>query len=98
MRGIIYSIKSLTTNQIYIGSTKQPINVRKSKHIYDSKIQKRQKPVHKIINVNGGWNNYNFSILHEDDFNSIIDLRLKEKEIINDYKQNPDYLLLNVQL
>ena len=98
MKGIIYSIKSLSTKVIYIGSTKQPINVRKSKHIYDSKIIKRMKPVHKFVNENGTWDNYQFSIIVEEDFNSIIELRLKERKIIEDYKQNQDYILLNSNL
>lgn len=98
MKGIIYSIKSLSTNKIYIGSTKQTLNIRKSKHIYDSKVIKRAKPVHKFINENGGWNNYQFSIINEDNFNNIIELRLKERKIINDYKQNQDYILLNTKI
>ena len=98
MRGIIYTIRGLNSNYIYIGSTKQPINVRKSKHIYDSKIPARSKPIHKFINANGGWDSYRFSVLNEDDFNSIIELRLKEKKIIDDYQQNQDYILLNTKM
>ena len=36
-KGIIYSIKSLNSNLIYIGSSKQSLASRKAKHVYDSK-------------------------------------------------------------
>jgi len=48
-------IRSKTANDIYIGCTKQTLNIRRSKHIYDSKTTKRMKPIHKYINNNGGW-------------------------------------------
>ena len=98
MKGVIYSIRSLSSNHIYIGSTKQQLNIRKSKHIYDSKVQKRSKPIHKFINSNGSWDNFQFSTIMEDDFNSIVELRLKEKKIIEDYKQNNNFILLNTKM
>ena len=98
MRGIIYTIRSLNSNQICIGSMKQTLGIRKSKHIYDSKIINWAKPLHKFINANGGWENYQFSILNEGNFNSIIELRLKERKTINDYKQNKEYILLNTKI
>ncbi len=33
--GIIYGMRCLNTNQLYIGSTKQPLKTRHSKHITD---------------------------------------------------------------
>ncbi len=65
MKGIIYCIKSLNSNVIYIGSSKQSITTRKSKHIYDSKHSKRCKPVHRYINENGTWSNYVFEKLEQ---------------------------------
>ena len=63
MKGIIYCIKSLNSNLIYIGCTKQGLSTRIAKHIYDSKHPKRMKPVHKLILENGGFNNFDFKIL-----------------------------------
>ena len=98
MKGTIYCIRSLSSNHIYIGSTKQSLSVRKSKHLYDSKKPSRCKPLHRFINNNGTWNNYQFSIINEEDFNSIIEIRLKENKIIEDYKHNNNYILLNSKM
>jgi hypothetical protein len=95
MRGLIYMIRSKTANDIYIGCTKQTLNIRRSKHIYDSKKNKRMKPIHKHINNNGGWSNYNFEIIEEKEYENLKDLRDKEKQLIQSYKNDNDYLLLN---
>ena len=95
MKSIIYAIRHIQNNQIYIGSTIQPIKIRFSKHIYDSKHQERMKPFHKIVNDNGGWNNYYISVIKELNCNSIDELRCHENKIILDYKCNPNYHVLN---
>ena len=96
MKGCIYCIKSLNQNNIYIGCTKQPINVRYAKHRYDSKHQHRIKPVHKKILETGGFDNYYIKILKEyDNLHSLVELREYEKKIINDYRDNDDYTLMN---
>jgi hypothetical protein len=93
MKGYIYCIKCLNSNLIYIGSTKQSLEKRKSKHIYDSKKSNRIKPVHKLILENGNFENFQMKILKEvDDLNI---LHLQEKKIIEDYKNNKDYKLMN---
>ena len=71
MRGIIYCIKCLDSNKIYIGSTIQPLAVRKSKHIYDSKKPLRAKPIHRFINKNGDWSNFEFEKLEEKEYDNI---------------------------
>jgi hypothetical protein len=98
MKGCVYCIKSLyDSNNIYIGCTKQPINVRYAKHKYDSKHSHRIKPVHKMILETGGFDNYYIKILKEyDNLNSLEELREYEKKIINDYRNN-DYNLMNSQ-
>ena len=98
MKGCIYCIKSLNqNNNIYIGCTKQPLNVRYAKHRYDSKHQHRIKPVHKMILETGGFDNYYIKTLKEfDNLNSLEELREYEKKIINDYIDN-DYNLMNSQ-
>jgi hypothetical protein len=95
MRGLIYMIRSKTANDIYIGCTKQSLNIRRSKHIYDSKKIKRMKPIHKYINDNGGWTNYNFEIIEEKEYETLKDLREIEKQFIKSYKDNDEYSLLN---
>ena len=97
MKGIIYCINSLNTNYIYIGCSKQPLSVRKSKHIYDSKKQLRAKPVHKFICENGDWVNYEFKIINNIECDNLKELRIKEKEVIDEYKLNSDYQLLNTR-
>ena len=92
-KGIIYCIKSLNSNLIYIGSSKQSFANRKAKHIYDSKHFKRCKPVHKIILDNGGFDNFQMRVLKYVDDISI--LHLYEKKIIEDYKNNDNYKLMN---
>jgi hypothetical protein len=89
----IYCIKSLNSNLIYIGSSKQSIATRKAKHIYDSKHNKRCKPVHRMILDNGGFNNFQIKVIKEVDDISL--LHLYEKKIIEDYKNNDNYKLMN---
>ena len=93
MKGIIYCIKSLNSNLIYIGCTKQSLATRRAKHIYDSKIEKRMKPVHKLIIENGGFKNFEMKIIKEVEDLSL--LHLQEKKVIEDYKNNEDYILMN---
>jgi hypothetical protein len=93
IKGFIYCFKGLNNNLIYIGSTKQSIATRKAKHIYDSKHLNRIKPVHKIILNNGGFSNFRIQILKEVDDISM--LHLYEKKIIEDYKNNDNYKLMN---
>jgi hypothetical protein len=95
MRGFIYCIKSPNNNNIYIGCTKQPLNVRYSKHKYDSKHQHRIKPVHKMILDTGGFDNYQIEPLEELSCNTIQELRDYEKRIITDYRNNNDYRIMN---
>jgi hypothetical protein len=97
MKGIIYCIKSLNSNVIYIGSSKQSITTRKSKHIYDSKHSKRCKPVHRYINENGTWSNYVFEKLEQKEYDNIKQLREEEYKTIQKYKEN-NYQLLNAKL
>ena len=98
MKAQIYCIKSLNQNYIYIGCTKQALNVRYSKHKYDSKHEHRIKPVHKMILETGGFDNYQIKTLKEfDNINSLEELREYEKKIINDYQNNDEYTLMNKQ-
>ena len=92
-KSFIYCIKSLNSNLIYIGSTKQSLASRKAKHIYDSKKEHRIKPVHRIINANGGFDNFQIQLLKEVDDISM--LHLHEKKIIENYKNNDNYKLMN---
>ena len=93
---IIYCIKGITNNYIYIGKSIQSINSRKSKHVYDAKFEKRMKPVHKIILANGGFLNFDFKILKiVDEINLLCHY---EKKIIDDYKNNEEFILMNKQL
>ena len=94
-KGIIYCIKSLNNNLIYIGCTKQSLSTRRAKHIYDSKIEKRMKPVHKLILQNGGFKNFEMKVIKEVEDLSL--LLLQEKKIIEDYKNNEDYILMNTR-
>jgi len=92
-KGYVYCFKCLTNNLIYIGSTKDRLSIRRAKHIYDSKHQHRIKPVHRIILNNGGFNNFQMRILKEVDDLSI--LHLQEKKIIENYKNNNKFTLMN---
>jgi hypothetical protein len=95
-KGFIYCIKSLNNNLIYIGSTKQTLGMRLSKHKYDSKIQTRAKPVHQMIMNNGGFDNFEIKLLKEIEYDDITLLHLYEKKIIEDYKHNNNYQLMNI--
>ena len=94
-KGIIYCIKSLNSNLIYIGCTKQSLATRIAKHIYDSKKEKRMKPVHRTILQNGGFKNFEIKAIKEVEDLSL--LNLQEKKIIEDYKNNPDFILMNTR-
>lgn len=96
MKGIIYCIRGINNNLVYIGCSKSSLNIRKSKHIYDSKIENRQKPVHKLINSNGGFDNFQMILLKEVD--DIKLLHLYEKKIIENYKGNKNYRLMNTYI
>ena len=93
VKGYIYCFKCLKSNLIYIGSTKQSLATRKAKHIYDSKKEHRIKPVHRTILNNGGFQNFQMKLLKEVDDLEL--LHLYEKKIIDDYKNNPDFKLMN---
>ena len=95
MQGIIYCIKSINSNIIYIGSTIQPLAIRKSKHIYDSKKPLRAKPTHRFINKNGSWSNFVFEKLEQKEYENINELREEEFKIIHQYKIDENYKLLN---
>ena len=95
MQGIIYCIKSINSNIIYIGSTIQPLAIRKSKHIYDSKKPLRAKPIHRFINKNGSWSNFVFEKLEQKEYENINELREEEFKIIHQYKIDENYKLLN---
>ncbi len=97
MRGIIYCIKCLDSNKIYIGSTIQPLAVRKSKHIYDSKKPLRAKPIHRFINKYGDWSNFEFEELDQKEYENIKQLRKEEYETIQKYKTDDNYELLNAR-
>ena len=97
-KACIYSIKSFNNNLIYIGSTKQPLSVRFSKHKYDSLYIHRIKPIHKIILDNGGFDNFQIRPLKEITCDSIEELRVIEKKIIDDYKHNKNFQLMNTRL
>ncbi len=90
---IIYCFKGLTTNYIYIGKSITSLSSRKAKHIYDSKHEHRIKPVHRIILENGGFLNFQMKILKEVD--DIEMLHFYEKKIIEDYKNNENFKLMN---
>ncbi len=98
MKGSVYAIKSLSSNHIYIGSTKQPLSIRYSKHKYDSQYTHRIKPIHKIILENGGFDNFYIKTLKEITCDSLEELRVIEKKIIQDYRDNKDFLLMNSKL
>lgn len=91
--GYIYCFKCLNSNLIYIGSSKQSLATRKAKHIYDSKHEHRIKPVHRTILNNGGFKNFQMKLLKVVDDISL--LHLYEKKIIEDYKNNNNYKLMN---
>ena len=93
-QGIIYCFKCLSSNLIYIGSSKQSLATRKAKHIYDCKHIKRCKPVHRMILDNGGFDNFQIRVIKEVDDISM--LHLCEKKIIDDYKLNGNYKLMNL--
>jgi hypothetical protein len=96
-KGYVYSIKSLNSNHIYIGSTKQSLSIRYSKHKYDSQYSHRIKPLHRTILKFGGFDNFHIYPLKELTCNSIEELREIEKKVINDYKHNDNYELMNIQ-
>ena len=77
-KGIIYCIKSLNSNLIYIGCTKQSLATRRAKHIYDSKIEKRMKPVHRTILQNGGFKNFEIKTIKEVDDLSLLHFHEKK--------------------
>ena len=93
VKGSIYCFKCLNSNLIYIGSTRQSLATRKAKHIYDSKKEHRIKPVHRIILNNGGFQNFQMKLLKEVEDLSL--LHLYEKKIIEDYKNNSKFELMN---
>ena len=60
------------------------------------KKEHRIKPVHRTILNNGGFQNFQMKLLKEVDDLEL--LHLYEKKIIDDYKNNPDFKLMNTHL
>ena len=61
----IYMIKCKTSEDCYIGSTTN-IKRRIQEHKYLTKnLTKKGMPVHRFLRDNGGWDNFEFSILEE---------------------------------
>ena len=53
------------------------------------------KPVHKLILKNGGFNNFEMKTIKEVEDLSL--LHLQGKKIIEDYKHNKDFILMNTR-
>lgn len=47
--GRIYLITNLVNNKKYVGQTKQPVDRRWKRHIYDAKVGNQNMPVHKAM-------------------------------------------------
>jgi len=78
MKGYIYKIYNDT--DIYIGSTKS-FKDRKYKHKTCCKGYDKPQPIHKVINENGGWNEWKMEIVYEGDFTDKFDMWKKEREL-----------------
>ena len=87
-KGIIYMIRSLNSNHIYIGSTIQSLSIRKSKHMYDSKKPLRSKPIHKFVNDNDGWDNFVMEKLNclDCNLNRAMDYNIYKKANVKEYE------------
>ena len=80
----IYCIKNNTTKEIiYIGSTSQPLYVRKAKHHYNYKNEPR--PVHLYMTTAGGWENFVFENISEHPGITRTELLELEKQAIIQY-------------
>jgi hypothetical protein len=80
----IYIIKCLTTNDAYIGITNIDVNQRKAQHKYESTYS--NKPVHKFIRENGGWDNFTFNILARVEYEDCDDKHRFERMYYDLYK------------
>ena len=80
----IYCIKNNTTKEIiYIGSTSQPLYVRKASHHYSYKSDPR--PVHLYMNTAGGLENFVFENISEHPGITRTELLELEKQAIIQY-------------
>lgn len=85
-KNVIYMIKNLKTNEIYIGKTRAEVSKRWTEHIKTSlnigSISKTN--IHKALF--GNWQNFSFSIIEE--VPNEVNLNEREKFYIDFYKSN----------
>jgi hypothetical protein len=90
MHGIVYkfSMKNNATSKQYIGSTKMILSKRRGKHKHNCNHESAKEyniPIYQYIRDNGGWDNFEMSIIEErDDFIDEEDLCKRELHYINE--------------
>jgi hypothetical protein len=80
-------ISCISNNEFYIGSTNN-FTRRKSSHkkcVTNKSGKKYWCILYQYIRANGGWINFNIEIILEDEYESLIDVRIKEQELIDLY-------------
>jgi hypothetical protein len=87
--GAIYVIHPRVANgntKIYVGSTDEGINVRKSKHKYCCNTPDNERynyPVYKYIRENGGWCAFETSVIEGREYEDLDELRFCEQYHLN---------------
>ena len=98
--GCVYLIHPKVANgntKIYVGSTDEGINVRKSKHKYccNTPDNKRYNyPVYKYIRENGGFDAFKMSVIEEREYEDDDELRYYEQSHLN---RVPTEMRLNIK-
>ncbi len=91
-KGKIYTIRFNESNEIYIGSTTQPLAVRFGEH-----KRKKDSSVSKLINekYNGDWCVCYYELYESFSCNNKEELNKKEGEIIRIFKNDENYICIN---
>ena len=86
MKGYIYKLYCLDSNikEIYIGSTTN-LKDRIFQHKFSSQENGRKYKVYNFIRDNGGFDNWDYEILHEGIFKTENDMKYEEKHYIKKY-------------
>ena len=84
MKYYFYKITCISTNEFYIGSTNN-FSRRKSSHkksVNNKSGKKYWCKLYQYIRANGNWINFCMEIISEESYESNIEVRKKEQELI----------------
>lgn len=91
--GIIYIVRNFKNNDIFISNTTSTLSKRFSAHKTKSSNDYIQNYI--ITKYNGDWNDWYIELYENHPCNNRMELEKRTNEIIRDFKNNPEYFVIN---